>query len=313
MIYRNTNNNRGPVALIDNRNVNLEISYDNFDTVNLDLNRKRQYADDLRRQIEENDLKRRQAAEKKRLEDLEEERRLQREREEIERRQKEEADRLKSKIKVQRYEPQPIEVIKKPLRRRTPVQTEPVEIHERYNINNNYINDNTLNYLRSRELQIDEFSNRILEQMKLLNNDFENNIRSLRGEIGALNDMNKRNQQYKDLLCKEVHQIKEDLDNKKIQDDKDSKNICDLVTITDYTKQMVGKNLYIEPIPRRKFAVRSYVHKGKDNEDDFFEQKIIGEKDREIRKNGLPYINLSHCVSYSEPKWKPNENVWWYN
>lgn len=312
MIFRNnTSNNQGPVALIDNRNVNIEISYDNFDTVGLDQNRKRQYADDLRRQIEENELKKRQAAEKKKLDDLEEERRLQREREEIERRQKEEEDRLKSKIKIPKYEPAKIEVLKQPIRRRTPIQTEPVQINERYNINNNYVNEDLLNYLKSRETQIDEFSNRVLEQMKLLNRDFDNNIRNLRGEIGALTDLHNRNQKYKDQLCNEVNQIKENLNFKKLQDDKDTRNIYDLVYVTDYTKQMIGKKMYIEPLPRRKFAIKSYVNKRKENDDDFFEQKVT-EDNESGNKNKLAYINLNHCVSYSAPRWRPNESVWWY-
>lgn len=312
MIFRNNlSNSRGPITVRDNRNVNIEISYDNFDTVNLDQDRRKQYANDLRRQIEENELKRRQALEKKRRDDLEEELRLKREREAIEKREKEEAERLKAKIRTQRYEPAQIKVVNKPIRKKTPIPYEPpVQVNDRYEINHNYINENTLNYLKTRESQIDDFNKRILEQMKLLNNDFENNIRSLRGEIGALTDMHNKNQKYKDQLCNEVHQIKENLDQKKVQDGIDSKNIYDLVAITDYTKQMVGKNLYIEPIPRRKFAIRSYVHKGKDNEDDYFERKMTGDSKKDELK--LPYINLSHCVSYSAPRWRPNENVWWY-
>jgi hypothetical protein len=71
MIYRNGTNRSqsyyGPISVRDDRNVNLEISYDNFDTVNLDLARKRQYAQDLRNQMEENERKRREAAEKKKI------------------------------------------------------------------------------------------------------------------------------------------------------------------------------------------------------------------------------------------------------
>ena len=312
MIFRNNlANNRGPVSIRDNHNVNIEISYDNFDTMNLDQNRRKQYANDLRRQIEENELKRRQALEKKKLDDLEEELRLKRERELIEKREKEEADRLKAKIRTQRYEPQPIKIVSKPLKKKTPIPYQPpTQVNDRYEINRNYINENTLNYLKNRESQIDDFNKRILEQMKLLNNDFENNIRNLRGEIGALTDMHNKDQKYKDQLCKEVNEIKEDLNNKKMQNGIDSKNIYDLVAITDYTKNMVGKNLYIEPLPRRKFAIRSYVHRGKNGEEDYFERKMTGDQKKEELK--LPYINLSHCVSYSAPRWRPNENVWWY-
>ena len=54
MIFRNQNyNNQGPFR--DDRNVNIEISYDNFDTVNLDMAKKQQYGQDLRLQMEENE------------------------------------------------------------------------------------------------------------------------------------------------------------------------------------------------------------------------------------------------------------------
>ena len=313
MLYRNNlnNNNQGPITIRDNRNVNIEISYDNFDTVNLDQSRRKQYAYDLRRQIEENELKRRLALEKKRKDDLEEELRLQRERELIEKREKEEADRIKAKIRTQRYEPQQIKVINKTIRKKTPVSYQaPIQTNDRYEINNNYINENILNYLKSRELQIEDFNKRILDQMQLLNSDFENNINCLRSQIGALTNMHNKNQKYKDQLNKEVHQIKENLDIKKIQDTKNSKNINELVAMTDFTRGMVEQNNYIEPLPKCRFDIRSYGHKGRDYEDDYFEKKISDSKKEELK---LPYINLSHCVSYSAPKWKPNENIWWYN
>ena len=71
MIYRNgqrqNQNYYNPISVRDDKNVNIEVSYDNFDTVNLDMERKKQYAQDLRSQIEENERKRRAALEKKKL------------------------------------------------------------------------------------------------------------------------------------------------------------------------------------------------------------------------------------------------------
>ena len=71
MIYRNGQNRNqnyyNPISVRDDKNVNLEISYDNFDTVNLDMERKRRYAQDLRSQIEENERKKREALEKKKI------------------------------------------------------------------------------------------------------------------------------------------------------------------------------------------------------------------------------------------------------
>ena len=314
MIYRNGNhryeNTYGPVSVRDDRNVNIEISYDNFDTVNLDMERKRQYANDLRSQIEENERRKREAREKKKLEDLEEELRLKRERELIDKRQEEENKRYRPKIDL------PIQRIEEPKvikRNRTPnVKYVPQEeVNTKYIINrSNVLNENTLNYLRSRQLEIDNFNDKILEHLRLLNNDFENNLNSLKGEIGMLNDMNERNKRYKDLLCKEVHDIKENLDNRKRQDGIETRNIYELISKTEYAKRMAGNIHSYETFPQKRYEVRRYITKdGEDGETRFF-------IDDEKKSDGLglsPYVNLSHVIEYEDPKWKPNDEVWYYH
>ena len=68
MFFRNENPqyriNRDTAALNDYHNINLEISYDNFDTINLDFAKKQRCGNDLRQQIE--DDKRRKEEEKRR-------------------------------------------------------------------------------------------------------------------------------------------------------------------------------------------------------------------------------------------------------
>ena len=308
MIYRNNSLNRSsynPISVRDDKNVNIEISYDNFDTVNIDMERKRQYAQDLRDQIEENERKRRAALEKKKLEDLEEELRLKREQDLIDQRQKEENKRYRPKINlpIQKMDsPKPL----KNTRKKTPnVKYVTKEVNR---INRNYLNENTLNYLRSREMQIDNFNDKILEQLRLLNNDFEYNINSLKGEIGLLNDMNEKNKRYKDQLYREVHFIKENLDNKKHQDSIDSRDIYELISKTDYTKQLVGNIRNYETLPKR-FEIRSYITR---------EDPGTGNRffvDDEKKSDGLklsPYVNLSHVISYDTPKWKSHDDTWTY-
>ena len=101
MFFRNANNqnrnNRDPLVN-DYKNVNIEISYDNFDTINLDFAKKQQYGQELRSQIEQNRLKKEELKRRKQQEELEEELRLQREREQIEKRQNEENKRYRPKI-----------------------------------------------------------------------------------------------------------------------------------------------------------------------------------------------------------------------
>ena len=76
-----------------NNDINIEISYDNFDSI--ERLKKQQYSVDLRNQILDNKRRRDAEREKKRLEDLAEEERLRREREEMEARQREENMKMK--------------------------------------------------------------------------------------------------------------------------------------------------------------------------------------------------------------------------
>ena len=304
MIYRNGNNvNQNysslPISLRDDKNVNLEISYDNFDTVNIDMERKRQYAQDLRNQIEENQRKKREELEKKKLADLEDELRLKREQELIDKRQQEENKRYRPKINL------PIQKLESPqilrARKKTP-NVKYITKEVTNTIDRNILNQNTINYLRSREMQIDNFNDKILEQLRLLNNDFENNVNSLKGEIGLLNDMNEKNRRYKDKLYQEVNLIKQNLDNKKNQDNFESKNIYELIPKSEFTKRLLGNINSYETIPKRGFELKSYITKeepGSENNRFFI--------DDEKTSDGLklpPYVNLSHVISYDTPRWK---------
>lgn len=314
MFYRNgsSNNQRayGPISIRDDKNVNIEISYDNFDTVNLEMEKKAQYAQDLRSQIEENKKRRQAALEKKRLEDLEEELRLKRERELIEQRQNAENRRYRPRVNL----PLISNVIEEPKKSRKRITIEnnyaPQEVNTQYIINrNDILNESALNYLRSRENEIDYYNNMLLENLNLLNKDFENSINSLKDEIGMLNDFNQKNKKYKDQLCWEVHNIKQDLDNKKRQDGIDSKNLSSLIASSDYTKQLVGNINSYKTFPNRRYEIKQYNSNKREDESRFF-------IDDEKKSDGLglsPYVNLSHAISYNLPKWKSVDEAWFSN
>ena len=291
MIFRNqyNQNNYNNMPIRDDRNVNIEISYDNFDTVNLDMAKKIQYGNDLRLQMAENERKKKAELEKNKLEDLEEELRLKRERELLEQRQNEENKRYrpqinlpiqtikvekKEKINNRRYTPPPVNIVKK-----------------------NTLSDSALNYLRDRGNQIDDFNDKMMKSLQLLNKEYQYNINSLRGQIGALNDSNKK---YKDRFYKEVYDIKENLDYRKKQDRIDGNNLYDLVAKSNYANQMLKFN--IGSVPRRNFEIRSYTS-----------NKVIPIDD-ERKGDGLTvpsYINFSRDVPYHGPRWRQNESVWW--
>ena len=305
MFKRNGSNNNQrayvPISVRDDKNVNIEISYDNFDTVNLEMEKKAQYAQDLRSQIEENKKRRQAALEKKRLEDLEEELRLKRERELIEQRQNAENRRYRPQVNL----PLISNVIEEPKKSR-----KRITIESNYIINkNDILNESALNYLRSRENEIDYYNNMLLENLNLLNKDFENSINSLKDEIGMLNDFNQKNKKYKDQLCWEVHNIKQDLDNKKRQDGIDSKNLSSLIASSDYTKQLVGNINSYKTFPNRRYEIKQYNSNKREDESRFF-------IDDEKKSDGLglsPYVNLSHVISYNLPKWKSVDEAWFSN
>lgn len=279
-----------------NNDINIEISYDNFDSI--EKLKKQQYSRDLRNQILDNKRRRDAEREKKRLEDLAEEERLRREREEMEARQREENRRYRPKIDLPIQTIKEVEPIKK-VKRKTPKVNHSVE-ESNFNLIQS-LNENTLKYLKMRELQMDDYNERILRQLQLLNRDFNNNMHSLKYELDLLNDMNNRHKKFRNKFYEDVHYIKLNLDNKKLDDIDDTKGIYELLNETDYMKQKLGNMRYYGDEPHKKYRIKTYVTKEPVNDSRF----II---DDDKKSDGLklsPYINLSHVINYETPKWTP--------
>jgi len=299
MIYNNSTrnmNNQNYPGQSDN-DINIEISYDNYD--NIENLRKKQYGIDLRNQIDDNRRRREEERRKKELADLEDERRLKREQEEIEARQREENKRYRPKIDLPIRKLPEVEPIKK-LRRKIPKINYDVE--ETNNSNLELINQNTIKYLKMRELQMEDYNEKIMHQLNLLNKDFNNNINSLKDQIEILNDMNNKHKSFRNKFYQEVHFIKQNLDNKKLRDIDDTRGIYDLINETDYMKKKLGNMRYYGQEPQKKFEVRSYVSK-----EPLDNNRFIIDEDK--KSDGLrlsPYINLSHVLSYETPKWTPS-------
>ena len=279
-----------------NNDINIEISYDNFDSI--ERLKKQQYSIDLRNQILDNKRRRDAEREKKRLDDLAEEERLRREREEMEARQREENRRYRPKIDL------PIQTIKevepiKNVKRKTPKVNYSAE-ESNFNLIQS-LNENTLKYLKMRELQMDDYNERILRQLQLLNRDFNNNMHSLKYELDILNDMNNRHKKFRNKFYEDVHYIKLNLDNKKLDDIDDTKGIYEILNETDYMKQKLGNMRYYGDEPHKKYKIKTYVTKEPVDDNRF----II---DDDKKSDGLklsPYINLSHVINYETPKWTP--------
>ena len=288
MFFRNENSTKPDTySLNDYRNVNIEISYDNFDTVNLDNLRKQQYGKDLRSQMEEDRLRKEAERRRKKQQDLEEELRLQREREEIEKRQNEENKRYRPKINL-------------------PIQKINVEEKEKENLrykksNNeiekkNVLSDSALNLLREKEMQIDNFNSRMMQSLEQIKKEYNYNINSLKGQVGLLNDMHERNKKYNDYkFYKEVNSIKNNIGYKRMKDEIDAKYLYDLVAKSNYAKQML--RFKIGSVPKRNFVIKSYTSDFKLGIDE--------------EPNVPSYVNFSRDVTYKGPRWRPNESTWW--
>lgn len=298
MIYNNSSrngNNPNYLSQSDN-DINIEVSYDNYD--NIENIRKQQYGIDLRNQIDDNRRRREAERRKKELEDLKDEERLRRERAELEARQREENKRYRPKINLPIRKITEVEPLKKVRRKIKKINNEDEDTNS---VNIKLINENTLNYLKMRELQMEDYNEKILQQLRLLNNDFNTNMNSLKDEIEILNDMNNKHKIFRNKFYQEVHFIQQNLDNKKLNDIQDTRGIYDLITETDYMKQKLGNMRYYGQEPQKKFEIRSYVTKEPSNENRFL-------VDNEKKGDGLrlsPYINLSHVLSYDTPKWTP--------
>ena len=291
MFFRNENPqyriNRDTAALNDYHNINLEISYDNFDTVNLDFAKKQRYGNDLRQQIENDKRRKEEEKQSKKLFELEEELRLQREREQIEKRQNEENKRYRPKIDL-------------------PLQTLKFEDNVKTNLKNknkeqetekkNILSDSALNLLREREMQIDKFNNQMMNALQQIKKEYNYNINSLKGQVGLLNDMHERNKKYNDYkFYNEINSIKNNIGYKRQKDEIDSKYLYDLVAKTNYAKQML--RFKIGNVPKRNFEIKSYTT-------DF---KIGIDEEPNIPS----YVNFSRSVSYNGPRWRQNESTWW--
>ena len=299
MIFNNlqrNQNNQNYLSKSEN-DINIEISYDNYE--NIENIRKQQYGIDLRNQIDENRRRRETERRRKQLEDLAEEERIKREREEIDARQKAENKRYRPKIDLPIRKINEVEPLKKVNKK---VQKINYDIEETDNNNNlELINQNTLKYLRMKELQMEDYNEKILHQLRLLNQDFNNNINSLKDEIEKLNEMNNKHRSFKNKFYQEVHLIKKDLDNKKIRNIQDTRGIYDIINETDYMKKKLGNMRYYNEEPQKKLEVRSYIANESPDDSRFF-------IDDNKKSDGLklsPYINLSHVLSHETPKWTP--------
>ena len=306
--------------------ITLEISYDNFYTLGVDMMKKKKYAEELRKQIEEKEMIKKLERQKKKLDDLNDDIRIEKERKMIEDRQRQNNRRSLPKINITPY--YPLQKVQEPIKIYTPPPPPPIPIIKKYKtpskpiINTDYIRnysyeappktkyiyrkvyntEETKNYLRNRENEIEKFNRDMDDQLKMLKNDFNSGMKKLNDEVDSLNDgLGKRNHNFRYLMSQKISEISADIQNnnnkkRNIQ----TEHIYNVIRKSKDGKMTIQRFMGNPNFINLPVNDNQYIIKQSNllNGDIFYENDILYD---EIPSNSmkLPYINLSHCISYS--------------
>ena len=235
------NNNNSPSSLnsINNNNsynysnqgnftspddITLEISYDNFYTLGVDMMKKKKYAEELKKQIEEKQMRKKLENQKKKLDDLNDEIRIEKERKIIEDRRRENNKRNLPKINITPY--YPLQRDEKPIKIYTPPPPRIPSINQyktppkpkinysqeipkiKYVYRKIYNTEETKNFLREREEGLERFDKDMRNQLKMLKNDFNFGMKQLNDEVDRLNNgIKDKNHNFRYLIDLKVNEL----------------------------------------------------------------------------------------------------------
>ena len=269
----NINNNKNSNSPND---ITIEVSYDNFYVMGVDMMKKKKYAEELRAQIEQKKYLKKLEEEKRKLDDINDELRIEKERKEIEERENRNNNKYIPKINLR-----PLPKIE-PAKVSTPKISIPPKMVTKYKIYKKKSSEDEINnYLRKREMNLERFNNDLNEQLNGIKNDFNSGIKKLNDEIHKINfetlDKNKK-------IDELIYNIKKPLSYKNnnfeiehiysiIRKNKDGK-----FTIQQF---MNNSEILKNPLDIRLFNSSSYNNNCEEKTSDVF---------------NLPYINLSHQI-----------------
>ena len=269
----NINNNKNSNSPND---ITIEVSYDNFYVMGVDMMKKKKYAEELRAQIEQKKYLKKLEEEKRKLDEINDELRIEKERKEIEERENRNNNKYIPKINLR-----PLPKIE-PVKVSTPKISIPTKMVTKYKIYKKKSSEDEINnYLRSREMNLERFNNDLNEQLNGIKNDFYSGIKKLNDEIHKINfealDKNKK-------IDELIYNIKKPRSYKNnnfeiehiysiIRKKKDGK-----FTIQQF---MNNSEILQNPLDIRLFNSSSYYNN--------CEEKTNGVLN-------LPYINLSHQI-----------------
>ena len=329
--YNNSNftssSNNNPINYSNQGNftspddITLEISYDNFYTLGVDMMKKKKYAEELRKQIEEKQLRKKLENQKKKLDDLNDEIRIEKERKIIEDRQKENNKRYLPKINIIPYNPphknqNPIKIYtppplpsiplinqnKSPLKPK--INTDFIEKYNnspskiKYVYRKVYNTEETKNFLKEREEGIEKFDEEMSKQLKSLKKEFNMGIQKLNDEIEHLNRIGYSNYNYRYLLNQKINEISTDIkNNNNKKTNEQIEHIYNVIRKSKDGKTTIQRFTNVSDSNINSFDENRYFIKTPNT---YNGQNINIISDELTNKSlELPYINLSHCISYS--------------
>jgi hypothetical protein len=272
----NSNNNENFSSPND---ITIEVSYDNFYTLGVDVMKKKKYAEELKAQIEQKRYLKQLEQEKKKLDDINEELRIEKERKIIEEREKQNN---KNKIPV-------INMLSLPKIEPAKILTPRIAIPDKYKTNKKiekfgpkiktrYIyrrirnEEDTKNYLMEKERDLERFNMNLSNEINKIKNDFDYGMKKLNDELDKINyDIDDKNKKFKLLVNEKFNDL-----NNGIRNSRNNKNNVEIEHIYSFIK----KNKY------GKYTVQQYMNN----------PEVLSSINLLDNRFNLPYINLSHQI-----------------
>ena len=278
-INNKENNSNSP------NDITIEVSYDNFYVLGVDMMKKKKYAEELKAQIEQKRYLKKLEEEKRKLDEIKDDLRIEKERKLLEEKEKQNNKKYIPKINLK-----PLPKIE-PVKILTPRTSVPPKFINKYKtpIKTKYIyrkksnKDEIIKYLLERENNLEKFNYDINKQINGIKNDFNFGIKKLKEEINKINYRNDdKNQKIDDLIYK----IRKTPNYKK-----------DNIEI-EHIYSIIRKN------KNGKYTVQQYMN-NKEINNSFLNYRILNNLDNNIYYEeksdnifDLPYINLSHKIIY---------------
>ena len=322
--YSNQGNNTSPDE------ITLEISYDNFYTLGVDMMKKKKYAEELRKQIEEKKMLKKLENQKKKLDDLNDDIRIEKERKIIEDRQREDNKRFLPRINITPYYPKP-KPIQEPMKVYTPPPPPLMPLIDQYRTppkprlnldliksysGPNYIEppktkivyrkisntEETKHFLREREEDLEKFNRDMRDQLTMLKNDFNYGMKQLNDEVDSLNNgIGNKNHNFRYLITQKVNELSADIknnNNKKLNIQ--TEHIYNVIRKSKDGKTTVQRFMNGPQWGNLSNNIEQFVVKTPSS---FNSENVNIISDNNIfdefinNSTNLPYINLSHCIS----------------